>query len=140
MNESKVEISPPVELTQDESTLLRIASTGNSMMSVGRWEKPIEDLVKKGLLHRHDKFNHTITPAGREAIERNEDAVHKKLVEALFASGRAQTEIQECVRAATDQLVRAVQLTQQLKGDYALFALEQWASVIFREAKDKLDG
>lgn len=140
MTESKVEISPPVELTQDESTLLQLAATGESMMPIGRWEKPIESLVKKGFLHQHDKFNNVITAAGRQAIERDEEKTWENLAQAVMKTSSAQAEIQTYVRTAVDQLVRAVQLTQQLKGDSVSHALEQWSSVIFREAKDKLDG
>ncbi len=56
------------DLTDDEFTVLLIAQQGESMMPIARWEKPVNDLVERGLLHRHDKFNNTITENGKEAL------------------------------------------------------------------------
>ena len=72
-------------LTDDEYSVLLIAAEGESLAAIGRWEKPIDDLVEKGLLRRGDKFNNTITPEGRKAVEAEDrsrvgafvEAVHK---------------------------------------------------------------
>lgn len=56
------------ELTEDELTCLGICAQGESLAAIGRWEPSVDALVEKGLLVRHDKFNNTITPAGRAAL------------------------------------------------------------------------
>lgn len=68
------------ELTQDEYMVLMIAASGEYMMPIGRWEKPVEDLVARGLLHRYDKFNNTITEAGKQAVKAREDADVRALI------------------------------------------------------------
>ncbi len=56
------------DLTDDEFTLLMLAERGESLMPIGRWEKSVDSLVARGLLHRHDKFNNVITEKGKEAV------------------------------------------------------------------------
>ena len=70
------------DLSQDELTILMIAAEGESMMPIGRWEKPLDSLVAKGLMHRHDKFNVVITPDGRKACKETEDGNIRGLIEA----------------------------------------------------------
>ena len=59
------------DLSQDELTVLMIAVHGESMMAIGRWQKPIERLLQKGYMQSRggDNFNCIITPAGRAACE-----------------------------------------------------------------------
>lgn len=72
-------------LTRDEVTILSIAAEGESMMPIGRWEKSVENLVKRGFLERHDKFNNTITEAGRAALEAEEADADAQLTKAIHA-------------------------------------------------------
>lgn len=69
------------ELTDDEFAVLAIASEGQSMLSIGRWEKSIEHLVQLGLMEQANKHNNFITPKGREALEE-----HSKKIDAGFAA------------------------------------------------------
>ncbi len=59
------------DLSQDELTVLMIAVHGESMMAIGRWQKPIESLLQKGYMQSRggDNFNCIITDAGRAACE-----------------------------------------------------------------------
>lgn len=54
-------------MTADEWVVLGICFEGGIMAEIGRWEEPVEKLVKKGYLTA-DKFNHAITDAGRAAF------------------------------------------------------------------------
>lgn len=74
---------PETELTQDEYTVLLIASSGESMMPIGRWEKPVEALVERGFLQRHNKFNNTITETGKKAIAAREQEDDSALINAV---------------------------------------------------------
>ena len=56
-------------MTDDELTVLMIAAEGQSMIPIGRWEKPVRDLAFRGLLHKNDDVNYVITPEGRKAME-----------------------------------------------------------------------
>jgi hypothetical protein len=58
-------------LTADEFAVLMIAMQGESMMAIGRWQKPTESLIEKGYLQSRggDNFNCVITPEGRAACE-----------------------------------------------------------------------
>src|ERR1700722_17335069 len=56
------------DLTDDEFTLLEIASHGESMIPIGRWERPLKSLAKKGLMFANDSVNYVITEAGRTAL------------------------------------------------------------------------
>lgn len=59
-------ISPgSVSLNTDEETVLMIAAQGESMIPMGRWEGPVLRLAQLGLLHKNDRFNYSITAAGR---------------------------------------------------------------------------
>lgn len=79
------------ELTQDEYSVLLIASSGEYMMPIGRWEAPVEALVKRGLLYRHDKFNNTITEAGKKAIAAREKVDDRALEQAINNIAQART-------------------------------------------------
>lgn len=77
-----------VDLTDDEVTVLDIASRGEPMMPIGRWEVPVEHLIVLGLLkRRNDKFNNVITDAGRKALAESggaQEAIDDALAKALI--------------------------------------------------------
>lgn len=73
-------------LTDDERTVLMITARGEMIADIGeysRWSKPIQSLVKRGLLKQHDKFNNSITAAGREALEAAEQEIDGELKVAM---------------------------------------------------------
>ena len=59
-------------LSDDEYTCLSICGQGESLAAIGRWKPSVESLVAKGLLLHHDIANHTITDAGRQALQERE--------------------------------------------------------------------
>jgi hypothetical protein len=63
-----------MNLSEEELTVLLIASRGESMMAIGHWQKPVESLVAKGFLQSRggDNFNCSITVAGRAACGKRE--------------------------------------------------------------------
>ena len=94
-------------LTDDEFAILLIAAEGRSMLPIGRWQKPVEDLVARGLMIRHDPSNNTISPAGREALEQRE----RDDVDAIRAVGQKLARTQAAPEAvsnfAADAIVKA---------------------------------
>jgi hypothetical protein len=56
------------DISGDEFTLLEIASHGESMIPIGRWEKPLKSLAQKGMMFANDSVNYVITEAGRAAL------------------------------------------------------------------------
>ena len=50
-------------------TVLMIAASGASMIPIGRWEKPVKGLARRGVLRAEDAVNYVITDAGRAASE-----------------------------------------------------------------------
>lgn len=138
------------DLTDDEVTVLTLAAQGNSMMAVARWEKPADSLVEKGFLVRHDKFNHSITPAGRKALEQTQQQDEAALDNAIrqimrapptaVSHGAQISQKQAAVNAemAANHLVLAVQLSCSVTGDSIELAARQWAEQILAAALEKL--
>ena len=82
------------DLSQDELTVLMIAVHGESMMAIGRWQKPIESLLQKGYMQSRggDNFNCVITPAGRAACEARDRQDTVDLMSAITRVNRRQPE------------------------------------------------
>ncbi len=59
-------------MTDDEMTVLMIASQGESMIPIGRWETPIRALTERGLMRSFDSVNYVITDAGTKAMQAEE--------------------------------------------------------------------
>ena len=73
-------------LTQEERAVLMIAAHGESVMDLGehsRWHGAIQSLVRRGMLTRHDQFNHSITDLGRAQSEAAEDAEDAAIADAV---------------------------------------------------------
>lgn len=104
-------------LTDDERTVLMIAAEGESMMAVARWEKPIESLVAKGLMCRHDKFNHVITPEGREAIKGVEDEPYRQMLDLGVQIRNAREQARQLVEQAANHLVLAARASSVATGE-----------------------
>ena len=128
------------DLSQDELTILLIAAEGESMAAIGRWEAPINSLVEKGLLLRGDKFNNFITPAGKAAAKKDEDANYAALLETGTKINNARAMAQQSVEQAAQHLVIAGRATAQLTGDNPKDAMRQWATAAIKRALEILDG
>lgn len=61
-------------LTDDERAVLMIASQGAPMIPIGRWERPIKALARRGFMQMLDAMNYVITEAGRAAMNSAEQA------------------------------------------------------------------
>lgn len=83
-------------MTDDEMTVLLIAAQGESMIPIGRWEKPLLALAERGFMKRNDAVNYVITAKGREAVKQEE----KERDGVLLAASRRQHNRQ----AASDTL------------------------------------
>lgn len=125
--------SPPT-LSDDEFTVLMIAAEGESMMPIGRWQAPVENLVARGYLRQLDRFNNVITTEGRKAIgERNaedESAIRQASRQVADAQGEARKAAEEAAQA----LARAAKASVRATGDRADTAVLNWNAEILRKA------
>lgn len=62
------------ELSQDEFTVLLIASQSESMIPIGRWKAPILSLTERGLMRKNDEVNYAITDRGRKVCAETDAA------------------------------------------------------------------
>jgi hypothetical protein len=128
------------ELTQDEFTCLMIMAEGASLAAIGRWEKPLDCLVERGLASRHDKFNNAITPAGRMALDERETGDAK----AVLANAAQVTAAHEVALANVEQaaknLAAAARATAPVTGDDPNTALISWNIQCLKRARELLRG
>lgn len=128
-------------LTDDEYTVLMIHQEGGSVAAIARWEKPCDSLVARGLLTRHDKFNHSITSAGRQAVKEREaqdDQALRGVVQKVGDAATTQASIQECVRQAADLLAQAARASSLVTGQTLATDVQRWGEVVIQEALMRL--
>lgn len=126
------------DLTQDELTVLLIAAQGESMMPIGRWEAPVENLVKRGYLARADKFNNYITPEGRAVAEAQDNANHKAVIEARNEVVGAQDKARARAEELAVLLAELATYSAAITGDDKMKALRSWGRIVLERAKEKL--
>lgn len=126
------------DLTQDEHTCLLIASEGEYLAAIGRWEGPVDALVARGLMQRHDRFNNTITPAGREVLKAREARDASALAGAISEMASVQANIQAFAEQAAQLLAQAARASSVVTGDRPLDAAKKWSDVILRRAVELL--
>lgn len=122
------------DLTDDEFSVLLIAAQGESMIPIGRWQKPVESLVAKGFLFRQDQNNNTITNAGRRAVEARDNADAKALIEVAAAMPN--------IRAVADGMATALagiaRESNRVTGDAPADAARKWSEIILTRALELL--
>lgn len=125
-------------LTSDERSVLEIAASGEPIAEIGRWEKPVLALEKRGYLEG-PKFNKCITAAGEAAYRAQEaanDAQIGRYIETVSRVATAQQEIAQLVEQAAALLATAALKTQEVRGDAAETALINWNSIAMTEARN----
>ena len=125
-------------LTDDERTVLMIADCGESMMPIGRWEQPVEHLVEIGYLQRHDKFNNTITEAGRLALNDEQEIVDDTAAKAVITIHNAKVAYRQVGNAIAEQLAEMAKLAAASTGDELLVALQKCVAAVRDRAIDLL--
>ncbi len=127
-------------LTQDDCTVLLIADQGESLAPIGRWEQPIRKLHALGLLKQNDAVNFVITANGRTAL-RQEEAKNDQALAGLFQTASAvQSNIQDFAEQAAQLLASAGQASARVTGDAPSVAVDKWAEVLRKRAKELLDA
>ena len=125
-----------VPLTQDEASVLMIAAQGQSLIAIGRWEKPIDSLVKRGLLHANDKFNNVITSKGRQAHHAHEEKIELGLANAVARVNGVKPPILEQMRSPAEIGTQIAAIADMVENgapfDRAIFVemLRQWAQAL----------
>ncbi len=127
-------------LTEDELTVLMIAAEGESMIAVGRWQKPIESLLQKGYMASRggDNFNCVITDTGRTAAREAEDAPFRELIETGSKIGATQKGIRDFAEQAAQLLAKAARASHSAVGDAPEYAAKKWSEIILRRALEVL--
>ena len=128
------------ELTDDEFVVLQIMAQGQAVAAIGRWEKPLDALVDRGLARRLDKFNNIITTEGTKACaarEAGDDAALRGLIPQVAT---AQTAARGHVEAAAEHLARAAQASAPVTGDGVETALVTWNIEVLKRARELLRG
>ena len=128
------------DLTQDELTVLMIAAEGESMMPIGRWEDPVNNLVARGYLKRNDKFNNFITTEGRKALNRDEIETTKARIETTNQIVDGREKARRLAEKIAGQLVDLANLSNKVTGDNQIEALERWSRLILTRALELLNG
>jgi hypothetical protein len=130
------------DLSDDELTVLMIASRGESMIAIGRWKQPTESLIAKGYLQSSggDNFNCIITEAGRAACKEAEDAPYKEMIETGSKIGTTQKAIRDFAEQAAQLLAKAAHASNRVTGDAPEVAAEKWAGIILRRTLEILRG
>ena len=126
------------ELTQDELTVLLIASQGESMMPIGRWQAPVESLLKRGYLHANDRFNNVITPEGRAAAELTERSHMHAVADVNIEIQVAQARARQMAQGIATQLVELSQISSKVTAEAPKKALERWSRIILTRALEML--
>jgi hypothetical protein len=133
------------DLSQDELTVLLIASKGEPMIPIGRWREPTINLIERGYMkprpHLGDPtghFNNYITPEGMAAAQQN-DADDVRDANMLSQSVlREQRKIRANAEQIAVQLVDLATASNKVTGDDPKAALEKWARLIFKRALELL--
>lgn len=126
------------ELTDDEYTVLLIAVQGESMIPIGRWEVPIKNLAKRGLMFRHDDVNYGITYAGRAAARTRETQDDRQLGRALEMAPAIQNSIRDFAEQAAQLLAKAAIASAAVTTDTPEQAVRKWSEVIRKRAVELL--
>lgn len=126
------------ELTDDEFTVLSIAVQGESMIPIGRWEKPILDLTERGLMRCGDSVNYFITATGRKAQDAHENAHLRAMIETTGKVTVAQRDIQNVAEHAAGLLAQIAKASTAITGDSPATALRKWVGIVQRRAEELL--
>jgi hypothetical protein len=104
------------------------------MMPIGHWQEAVESLVAKGFLQQHDRFNNTITPAGRKALGAREQADNAALRVASQQVAIAQSAARTHAEDAAKSLVLAAKASVKATGDDLRTAILSWNREILNRA------
>jgi hypothetical protein len=127
-------------LTQDERTILEIASHGEFMIETGRWHDPIMSLVKKGYMEG-PQFNRYITEAGRKAVgasDADEDRNLAAYVDKFRDMEIGRSEIAAAITSMVDPWVALVRKSVGLSGKATSYDLDRWLEVLRKQVAAKL--
>jgi hypothetical protein len=130
-------------LTDDEAAVLEISAQGMPMIAIGRWQKPIESLLKRGFLKDVTgyKFNCVITEAGRAAMdgqEAEDDRALGTAIDRMREMAIAQKSIQEMAEQCAQVLVKIAEASSVVTGDAKDIAAKNWSKVFLDRARELL--
>jgi hypothetical protein len=109
----------PSNLTDDERAVLMIAADNQSMIPIGRWQKPIENLSFLGLLRKLDAVNYIITDNGRKMLadrQHEEDAEFQHAFAQITDDRNAREQSMMSLNQAAQHLVYAAKAAAKISG------------------------
>lgn len=130
-----------IYITDDELTVLLIAAQGESMMPIGRWEKPVEALVAKGYLRANDRFNNVITPEGKAVLadrEKQDDEVYRDILRMGNRVQNVRQQATSLVSEAAQKLAAAARISSQITGLTEKASVESWGRELIRSALEQV--
>ena len=130
-------MSTVIELTPDEEACLLIMAEGGFLAPIGRWEKPVYELARKGLATRKNAHNYIISGAGRERatqLDKEHDVALGGLIERSSQIGAAQKRIIDFAEQAAQLLAAAALASEKVTGDSPEAAARKWSDQIYQRA------
>lgn len=129
------------DLTADEESVLSIASTGQSMIPIGRWKEPTLALERRGLMKCNDVSNYVITDQGRAALRRDEDEPYRKVLELGSQVANARAQAEKSIEQSALHLSFAAKASAQITGDAPATCVNLWMDAVRKRALELLkDG
>lgn len=125
-------------LSQDEQTVLGILNEGGSVAPIGRWEKSVNSLGRKGLAKIDNPANSSITQSGRLALSAADDDRFETIAKHLIEASKSHVAIQSFIDQAARALKSAAEESARITGDTPRITLEKWGKVLIDRAMELL--
>ncbi len=124
-------------ITDDEYTILMLASQDQVLAPIGRWEQPIKSLHARGLLQMFNAWNYGITDAGRAALAEREKGDDEDLKRVLNAGNKIAT-VNASARVAAEEsakhLANAIRTSVIATGEKPEVCARKWMEAIIKRA------
>lgn len=135
----RVEAAQP-DLTEDERTVLELG-INNPLIAIGRWKKPVESLVARGLMADAGAgVNAYTTPAGKKALDAAENKVFGELVAKAREVETPHNEIRLDVESAAHLLARIASRSARVTGKPPVYEAREWSNVLLKRTLEILGG
>lgn len=110
------------------------------MIPIGRWEKPIKEMIARGLMLANDSVNVVTTVAGKLALEAAENKVFGELVDKAREVETPHNEIRKDVESAAHLLARIASRSARVTGKPPVHEAREWANLLLKRALEILGG
>lgn len=129
-------------LTPEERAVLEICANNGVIADIGeysKWHDPINSLLRRGFLQRHDQFNNSITPAGRAAYEEHGDDDIREIIHASNAINGRQAAASAVIAQIAENMAKLARVTSALTGDEPKVAAKKWFDIALEATYQAID-